>query len=83
MKLETFLLLLKGVCLTAIPIFSTFGGGLSFLKMDTVFGVPVALLQLICSAITAGAGGLLAFISTSMADHLAKNGNIPPILPKP
>ena len=72
MKLETVIIITKGFCLATIPMVSTFGGGLSMLNgVTSIAGIPIQVLQLLCAAYTAGAGGLLAFLSQSFGDFLA------------
>lgn len=76
MKLETAVIISKATCLTTIPMVSALGAGASQLNTPTVLGIPKEVLVLICTAYTAGAGGLLAFLSQSFGTFMSnRNGN--------
>jgi hypothetical protein len=81
MKLDTIIIITKGLCLTIIPTFSVIGGGLGQLNMPVIHGMPVGFWQLVCAAVVAGAGGLLAFISQSFGQYI--QGRVIPTVPLP
>lgn len=70
MKLETLVILTKGACLTIIPTFTALGAGLGELGLTSLFGLPIKFWSLMFAALVAGAGGMLAFLSTSFSQYL-------------
>ena len=81
---ETAVIFTKGLCLLTIPAFTALSAGLPEIGMPTLFGVPVKVWVLASQAIVAGAGGLLAFISTSFGNYLVtRSGGGDPGQPTP
>lgn len=76
MKLETAVLVTKGACLVIIPTFTVINEGLKKVSSPTVLGIDKELAELFCSAIVAGAGGLLAFLSTSFGTYMTKRNGV-------
>ena len=72
-RLDNAVIFTKGWVLLTNPMLAVFSGGLSQLKMDSIFGVPKELVELMCAAVIAGQSGLLAFISTSFSTFAAAN----------
>lgn len=88
MNLSTIILVTKGICLAWIPTGTAIAAGLPETGVNTLFGMPIKFWCLLMSASVAGAGGLLAFISTSFGTFLASlngvdRGAKPPDAPKP
>lgn len=75
MNLKTAIIITKGACLTYIPLGTAIVAGLPETGVTTLFGMPIKFWMLLTSASVAGAGGLLAFISTSFGDFLQTRTN--------
>lgn len=80
MKLETVVILTKGLCMAYIPFGTGLTAGLPELGIPAVFGIPVKVLTMIFASTVAGAGGLLAFLSNSFGSYMTdrKNGGAEP-----
>lgn len=65
----------KGVCLTYVPIGTTLASGLGKLGVNSLVGLPVSFWELVLAASVAGAGGLLAFLSSSFHTFSEKMKN--------
>lgn len=83
MSLQTAVIITKGACLVIIPTGTVFNEGLKQLATPSIFGIPKEVVSLIVAAIVAGAGGLLAFLSTSFGTYLTKRNGVAPDPAKP
>ena len=73
--LQDAVIIVKGWCLTTVPIAATFGGGLAASKRELVFGVPTDLLVLFCAAYAAGFGALSGFLSSDFGKYFSIKTN--------
>jgi len=74
MNLKTAVIITKGACLTIIPVCTAINSGLDGHDSEVMFGLGVWFIKLLLAALVAGAGGLMAFLSTSFGTYLLNGG---------
>jgi hypothetical protein len=75
LNLQDAVIIVKGWCLTTVPMAATIAGGLATSKREMVFGLPTDLVVLFCAAYGAGFGALSGFLSTDFGKYFQNKSN--------